>query len=1138
MLQLGDALDIDNDRFHLFTKHFVGELPEQSDNHFQKHQAIRQLKISPEEISIEADCQTQEALRLVRSECDGIESILKSASYHWSEISPKELKGCLPTMRPLKIRLTGSPIPKELVTAKFNISQKKAFQLLEGANIYSGEFTFLRELLQNALDATKIQCWKDYISRRSIWGRDVESEPSETKFKDLIGKLNFSSYPIELGFRIAAKLRKNDGSRTIDEYIRIDEVQKYGKSEVVIGVVVTVRDYGTGISKKDLTELTSVGSSYSVKKREIYRMPEWIRPTGQFGIGLQSVFLVCSVFDAYTRTRNDERYEINFSSAAHQSGYINAKPIESIRNENYGTTFEIFVSNEHKLPHKQCIDAWNLEDAKSDRFSEDYEANREIRHAKELLTQMVMYIDKQIGETIFPICLYIENELIDEEYMKFIRRHIRRLCFDSPYDNVKRFDCLPRYISWMFRDDSLKQSGNELDFVEKEIDGGKCRLDLGNSKFRVWNEELNASLTLGIERLMGQQTATRIYLKGIFIKEYNFQNDAELLESIDIKSTVRREYININRNVLTEVGSVFIENIYEKLMDTVRSALELLQKDTDCNKQIQGMADTLLRKLSKNTSESTSENIEGIRKQVWFLSCLAFYARIEEEKEYKVIVARRRSTNLWNDLLRKMGQVLEENTELATKFLKKIPVYSTAPTIGNSYGTWRKNNNLRVDILEKTLPELLSDGIRIGIVSKRENAYSNWRHYVVSISESFYKMSKQNVNDIWEDLSDLEEAGNLILKNIMDFSRLKESVYDVDNEVTLRWMLTNAPSLGIWASDDGNTRLNVLSRQLPHTIYYNENMKYLLLERLRERSQTQNGGKRYMTLTWRKYDALRLEKEPTSVCYISRGYLNLARNSKMLLPLLGEKSGDILKLCTDDDMSLLRQAIERYQSYFKLVDVLNDYSKRYKEAEPANEEGLYKYFVEQMDKAENKLAMLVNIAGEAPKSFIDLCAECQRYDSMDEFSTEILEKSENLKEWIEHMPKTEDVYLWTLENYFHGAEDSLFKERLKQCMLFIQQELVSVHESYFMGQEKVVLFKTQMYGSDTSKQRMLAYVVQNCYSKCSMKEIEVLYECLSEELIDVMYRRKLKELLKEVPSPDWKLQLRGKKILLDNARES
>lgn len=92
LLQLGDALDLDNNRFHPLTEEFLGKMPKESSVHWRKHKAIRRLRITNEKISISADCKNQDELRLVRMECDMIQDILKNATFYWSVIKPKESK--------------------------------------------------------------------------------------------------------------------------------------------------------------------------------------------------------------------------------------------------------------------------------------------------------------------------------------------------------------------------------------------------------------------------------------------------------------------------------------------------------------------------------------------------------------------------------------------------------------------------------------------------------------------------------------------------------------------------------------------------------------------------------------------------------------------------------------------------------------------------------------------------------------------------------------------------------------------------------------------------------------------------------------------------------------------------------------
>lgn len=89
LLQLGDALDMDNNRFHPLTEEFLGKMPKESYAHWKKHKAIRRLRITNEKVSISADCKNQEELRLVRMECDTIQDILKNATFYWSVIKPK-----------------------------------------------------------------------------------------------------------------------------------------------------------------------------------------------------------------------------------------------------------------------------------------------------------------------------------------------------------------------------------------------------------------------------------------------------------------------------------------------------------------------------------------------------------------------------------------------------------------------------------------------------------------------------------------------------------------------------------------------------------------------------------------------------------------------------------------------------------------------------------------------------------------------------------------------------------------------------------------------------------------------------------------------------------------------------------------
>lgn len=401
LLALGDILDMDNDRFHPLAMLSADSIPELSMAHYRKHLSIRRLHIRPELIEIAADCENQEALRLVRRECDMLTSILQQAGYAWPGICPADFPGTLPTMGEVELRLLDQKIPKELVSAKFNIPQKKAFEILEGANLYTNRFIFLREFLQNAIDATKIQYWKEYKSAilfHNKKDKDVINSPY-----DLEKYVSTAKFPIEVEMELCKQDREH-GVKSIS----MEDIRKIGEEICTYGVNVKIKDLGIGIGRESILRIASVGTSTNKQKKIISEMPGWLKPTAEFGVGLQSAFLVVSTFKCNTHTRSDEHYEITFGSGAlaQYEGYINVKPIDlEEKDDAYGTCFEIFISEDKKMNQAEFPVCWEGQDV----FSEDYAKMQPIRHSGELMFQMISYLDSIIGEVLFPIHVNVKE---------------------------------------------------------------------------------------------------------------------------------------------------------------------------------------------------------------------------------------------------------------------------------------------------------------------------------------------------------------------------------------------------------------------------------------------------------------------------------------------------------------------------------------------------------------------------------------------------------------------------------------------------------------------------------------------------------------------------------------------------------
>lgn len=318
LLRLGDVLDLDNGRFNQYGEKIFGKMPENSKIHFEKHEATKHVLITNELIEVEADCPTDDIYRETRKWYDSLKSEVDNLHLNWGSIAPKEFS-YPPKLAPYKILRNGIEDSYELSNLKFTISQNKAFEILEGSAIYKDKFSCIREIIQNAEDATKIQLWRDiksgmYYSTNGIDKSKVES----------------------------GKLLPNDIPEWIYQIYSINiTIEKNNDNNAILSVI----DHGTGISIDILKLICNVGQSYFQKderKQEIEDMPVWLRPTANFGVGLQSCFMVTDKITIYTNSNSDAAYKLTFKSGK-QEGYVNVEPIQDFNSR--GSMVMIEISN-------------------------------------------------------------------------------------------------------------------------------------------------------------------------------------------------------------------------------------------------------------------------------------------------------------------------------------------------------------------------------------------------------------------------------------------------------------------------------------------------------------------------------------------------------------------------------------------------------------------------------------------------------------------------------------------------------------------------------------------------------------------------------------------------------------------------
>lgn len=297
LLRLGDLLDIDNGRFNPFTALVAGDPPEQTKSHIEKHQSTRHLLITPEKIEFRSDCSSDEAYREIRNTIKWLEKEIKFLTLNWSQIVPKNLGGYAPRFDKKELLLKGVPDIEGTTDLKLQISQEKAFDIIEGYNIYDDKFVFIREVIQNALDATKLKLWQDL--KNGIYDFAIKRKEVLNNLREL--------KPFDLSEEIYKNYMINIDLRTLDN----------GDVEFKI------QDRGIGIDVEGFKRISQVAMSntdYRNLKKDISEMPRWLRPTAGFGIGMQTIYLVADSFKIITNN-GIETLEANIDSIK-KGGFI------------------------------------------------------------------------------------------------------------------------------------------------------------------------------------------------------------------------------------------------------------------------------------------------------------------------------------------------------------------------------------------------------------------------------------------------------------------------------------------------------------------------------------------------------------------------------------------------------------------------------------------------------------------------------------------------------------------------------------------------------------------------------------------------------------------------------------------------
>ncbi len=291
LLRIGDLLDMSSKRADPITARAVGPLPADAKPHWQQYSAKRHENITPKTIAFTFECMNQDAHRVLRdwfgwleSEvcATGLEQLHSARHENWK--APRCVVSSHATVKSYDTKRKPTITIKPAATAKYTFHDWKleldhelVLQRLIH-DVYDYPAIFIRELIQNALDATRCQMYADFQSQNP--GVAPPQIPTQ----------------LPLGFRAKYPITVSIAHENV-ELSRDGPVEKRP--------VFTIEDRGTGMDEEIIRRyFLQVGRSYyqSNEFRERFRFA----PTSRFGIGFLSVFAVSKDITVHT-ARCDEQ---------------------------------------------------------------------------------------------------------------------------------------------------------------------------------------------------------------------------------------------------------------------------------------------------------------------------------------------------------------------------------------------------------------------------------------------------------------------------------------------------------------------------------------------------------------------------------------------------------------------------------------------------------------------------------------------------------------------------------------------------------------------------------------------------------------------------------------------------------------
>lgn len=308
LLRMGDVLDIRNNRFNLRDKEYLGGLPKDSKEHFLKHKGVTNFLVTNEYVRVHIKSNDLNVCKNSAYWLEYIENEYNNFTSHWNNYVSDNLKGLKLKNIDLGIEYKGKKFISQDFSQYLKTDPQKLMQLMVGKNLYNTNLIMFREYLQNAIDASKVKLAMTYID--------------DEKFLEKCNVDNF---------------KKVIPENFLEDFEDLSIIVSYEYDEFTDSISFSIIDQGIGMDEDGLNALCNIGQGWN-HRREISNrfneFPEWLRPTGGFGIGTLSAFLLSNQVKFKTKSKNHPYYIVTINS-----------PI----NGNDGAIEKIIADNDDKL---------------------------------------------------------------------------------------------------------------------------------------------------------------------------------------------------------------------------------------------------------------------------------------------------------------------------------------------------------------------------------------------------------------------------------------------------------------------------------------------------------------------------------------------------------------------------------------------------------------------------------------------------------------------------------------------------------------------------------------------------------------------------------------------------------------------